>query len=71
MIKDYQTDILQVLVKLEQGNLDVSDYAQKFNGYHNSFRKTKISEKFATCLYIVGFRFGPLRAELISAYSLE
>jgi hypothetical protein len=64
VIKDYQAENLNLLVKLEQGNSDVSDYTRKFNVYH-SFWKSEISEKFGTYLYIMGLRFGPLRADIM------
>jgi hypothetical protein len=54
---------------LEQGNSSVPDYTRKFNDYY-SFWKPEVSEKFGTYLYIMGLRFGPLRADLMSACSL-
>ena len=69
MIKDYQAENLIFLVKLEQGHSDVPDYTRRFNDYY-SFWKPKVSEKFGTYLYIMGLRFGPLRADLMSADSL-
>ncbi len=69
MIKDYQAENLNLLVKLEQGNSDVPDYARKFNDYYSCW-KPEVSEKNGTYLYIMGLRFGPLRADLMSAYSL-
>ena len=42
---------------------------RKFNDYHN-FWKSEIFENVGTYLYIVGLRSGPLRADLMSAYSL-
>ena len=69
MIKDYQAENLNLLIKLEQGNLDVPDYTRKFNDYY-IFWKPEVSDKFGTYLYIMGFRSGPLRADLMSAYSL-
>ncbi len=69
MIKDYQAKNLNLLVKLEQGNSDVPDYTLKFNDYYR-FWKPEVSEKIGTYLYIMGLRFGPLRADLILAYSL-
>ena len=69
MIKDYQAGNLNLLVKLEQGNSDVPEYTRKFNDYY-SFRKPEVSEKSGTYLYIMCLRSGPLRADLISAYSL-
>jgi hypothetical protein len=69
VIKDYQIENLNLLVKLEQGNSDVPDYIRKFNDYH-SFMKSKISEKFGTYLYITGLRSGPLRADLMFAFTL-
>jgi hypothetical protein len=71
MLKDYQKENLKLLVKLERDNLDVYDYTRKFNDYH-SFWKTEISQKLTTYLYIMGLRFEPLRADLMSAfYSLR
>ena len=69
MIKDYQAENLNLLFKLEQGNSDVPDYTRKSNDYY-SFWKSEVSKKNWTYLYIVGLRFGPLRADLMSAYSL-
>ena len=69
VIKDYQSDNLNLLVELEQGNLDVPDYTRKFNDYY-SFWKSEISEKIGIYLYIMGLRSSPLRADLMSAYSL-
>ena len=34
MVKDYEAENLHLLVKLEQGTLDVSDYMQKINDCH-------------------------------------
>jgi hypothetical protein len=59
VIKDYQVENLNLLVKLEQGNSDVPDYTPKLNDYH-SFWKSKISEKFGTYLYIMGLLSEPL-----------
>jgi hypothetical protein len=39
VIKDYQAENLNLLVKLEQGNSDVPDYTRKFNDYY-SFLET-------------------------------
>ena len=58
-----------MLVNLEQGYSDVPDHTRKFNDSH-SFWKSEISELFGTYLYMLGLRFGPLRADLMSAYSL-
>jgi hypothetical protein len=69
VIKDYQAENLNLLIKLDQGNSDVPDYTRKFNDYY-SFWKPEVSEKFGTYLYIMGLRSGPLRADLMSAYSL-
>ena len=69
VIKDYQAEKLNLLVKLGQINSDVPDYIRKFNDYH-SFWKSKISEKIGTYLYIMGLRSRPLRADLMSACSL-
>ncbi len=54
---------------MEQSNSDVSDYTQKFNDYY-IFWKPEVFGKFGTYLYIMGLRSGPLRADLMSAYSL-
>ena len=35
VIKDYQAENLNLLLKLEQGNLDIFDNTQKFNDYHS------------------------------------
>ncbi len=43
VIKDYQAENLNLLVKLEQGNSSVPDYTRKFNDYH-SFWKSEISK---------------------------
>ena len=61
---------MNLLVKLEQGNLDVPDYTRKFNDYY-SFWKSEFFENFGTYLCIMGLRSRTLRAELMSAYSLE
>ncbi len=41
VIKDCQAENLNLLVKLEQGNLDVPDYTRKFNDYHIVFGNLK------------------------------
>ncbi len=69
MIKDHRAENLNLWIKLEQGNSDVPDYTRKFNDYY-SFWKPEVFEKYGTYLYIMGLRFGPLRADLMSAYSL-
>jgi len=69
VIKDCQAKKMNLLVKLEQGNLDVPDYTRKLNDYY-SFWKSEISEKAGIYLYIMGLRSGPLRADLMSTYSL-
>jgi hypothetical protein len=69
VIKDYQAENINLLFKLEQGNSDVPDYTRKFND-DNRFWKPEVSEKFATYLYIMGLRSGPLTTDLMSAYSL-
>jgi hypothetical protein len=69
LLKDYQAENLNFLVKLEQGNSNVPDYTRNFNDYH-SFWKSEISKKNGTYLYIMGLRSGPLRAPLMSAYFL-
>ncbi len=38
VIKDYQVENLNLLVKLGQGNLDVPDYTRKFNDYHSYWK---------------------------------
>jgi hypothetical protein len=63
VIKDYQAENLNLLVKLEQGN---SDYTRKFNDDY-SFWKPEVSEKIGSYLYIMGLRSGSLRADLMSA----
>ena len=68
-MKDYQAENLNLLGKSEQVNSDVPDYTRKFNDYY-SFWKSEVSEKFGTYLYIMGLRYGPLRANLMSSYSL-
>jgi hypothetical protein len=67
--KDCQAENLIFLIELEQGISDAPDYTGKFNDFH-SFWKSEISENFGTYFYITGLRFGPLRAYLMSAYSL-
>jgi len=69
VIEDCQVENSNLLVKSEQGNSDVPDYTRKFNDYH-VFWKSEISKNFGTYLYIMGLRFGPLRADFMSAYSL-
>ena len=69
MIKAYQADNLNLLVKLKQDSSDVPDYNRKFNDY-NSFWKYEIFEKVGTYLYIMGLYSRPLRANLMYAYSL-
>jgi len=44
VIKDYQAEKLNLLVKLEQDNSDVPDYTRKFNDYF-SFWKPEVSQK--------------------------
>ena len=63
VMKDYQAENMNLLVKLEPGNSVVPDYTRKFIDYH-SFWKSEISETFGTYLYIMGFRSGPLRANV-------
>jgi len=58
VIKDYQVENLNLLVKLEQDDSDVPDYTRKFNDYY-SFWKSATSEKFGTYLYIMGLRSSP------------
>jgi hypothetical protein len=70
VIKDYQVEHLQHLVRIEQSNLDISEYTRKFNDSH-SFWKSDISEKFSVYLFILGLRSGQLRAELMSGYGLN
>jgi hypothetical protein len=69
VIKDYQAESLNLLLKLEQGNSDVPDYTRKFNDLY-SFWKPEVSEKIGTYLYIMGLHSSPLRTDLMSAYSL-
>jgi hypothetical protein len=38
VIKDYQTENLNLLVELEHGSLDVPDYTRKFNDYHSFWK---------------------------------
>jgi hypothetical protein len=45
VVKDYQAEHLQLLIKVEQNGLDISDYIRKFNN-SSSFWKSEISEKF-------------------------
>ena len=68
--KVYQAENSNLLVKLEQGNLDVPDYTRKFNDY-GCFGKSEIFKKHWTYLYIMGLYSSPLRADLMSAYSLD
>ena len=44
VVKDYQAEHLQLLIKVEPNNLDFSEYIRKFNDSH-SFGKLGISEK--------------------------
>ena len=69
MAKDYQTKYLQLLIKVEQNGLEISDYIRKFNESY-SFWKLEISEKCVVYLVVLGLRSGPLRANLMSAYGL-
>jgi hypothetical protein len=69
VLKYIQAESLNLLVKLEHGNLDIPDYTRKFNDYH-SFWKSEVSQKIGTYLHIMGLRSKPLRADLMSAYSL-
>jgi hypothetical protein len=69
VVKDYQAEHLQLLIRIEQNGLDISDYIRKFN-YSYSFWKSEISEKCAVYLFVLGLRSGPLRANLMCAYVL-
>jgi hypothetical protein len=69
VVKDYQAEHLQLLIKCEQNGLDISEYIRKFNDSY-SFWKSEISEKCAVYLFVIGLRSGPLRADLMSAYGL-
>ena len=42
VVKDYQAEHLQLLIKVEQNGLDISEYIRKFNDSY-SFWKSKIS----------------------------
>jgi hypothetical protein len=69
VVKDYQAEHLQLLIKCEQNGHDISEYIRKFNDSF-SFWKSDISEKCAVYLFVLGLRSGPLRADLMSAYGL-
>ena len=69
MVKDSQAEHLQLLIKIEQNGLEISDYIRKFNDPY-SFWKSEISEKCTVYLFVLGLRSGPLRADLMSAYGL-
>jgi hypothetical protein len=69
VVKDYQAEHLQLLIKVEQNGLYISEYIRKFNNSY-SFWKLEISEKFDVYLFVLGLRIGPLRAGLMSAYGL-
>ena len=62
VVTNYQAEHLQLLIKVEQSGLDISDYIRKFNDSYK-FRKSEISEKFAVYLFVLGLRSGPLRAD--------
>jgi len=69
VVKDYHDGHLQILMKLEQNGLEISDYIRKFNDSY-TFWKSEISEKCVVYLFVLGLRSGPLRADLVSAYGL-
>jgi len=69
VVKDYQAEHLQLLSKVEQNGLDISEYIRKFNDSY-SFWKSEISKKCVVYLFVSGLRNGPLRADLMSAYGL-
>ena len=69
MVKHYQAEHLQLLIKCEQNGHDISEYIRKFNDSF-SFWKSEISEKCAVYLFVLGLRSGSLRADLMSAYGL-
>ena len=69
VVKDYQAEHLQLLIKVEQNGLEISDYIRKFNDSY-SFWKSEISKKCVVYLFVLGLRSGPLRADLMSAYGL-
>ena len=69
MVKDYQAEHLQFLIKIEQNGLEISDYIPKFNNSF-SFWKSEIPEKCVVYLIVLGLRSGPLRADLMFAYGL-
>ena len=64
MVKDYHAEHLQLLIKVEQNGLDISEYTRKFNDSY-SFWKSEISEKCVVYLFVLGLRSGPLRADLM------
>jgi hypothetical protein len=70
VIKYYQAENLNLLFKLEQGNLDSSNYTRKFNDIIVDFVKIKFLKKNTTYLYIMGLRSRRLREDLMSAFSL-
>ena len=45
VVKDYQAKKLQLLIRIEQNRLGISDYIRKFNDFY-SFWKSEVSEKF-------------------------
>jgi hypothetical protein len=63
VIKDYQAENLNLLVKMKQGNSDVPDYTRKFNDYH-SFWKSEISEKKLNLLIHYGSTFWSFASRL-------
>ena len=67
VIKDYQAENVNILVKLEQGNSDVPDYTRKFSYYYR-FWKPEVSEKKWNLFVHYGLRFDPLRADLMSVF---
>jgi hypothetical protein len=70
VVKDYQAEHLQLLIKCEQNGPHHSEYIRKFNDSY-SFWKSEISEKCAVYLFVLGLRSGPLRADLMFAYGLR
>ena len=57
VVKDYQAEHLQLLIKVEQNGLEISDYIRKFNDSY-SFSKCEISEKCVVYLFVLGLRSG-------------
>ena len=59
VVKDYQVEHSQFLIKIEQNSLDISDNIRKLNDSY-SFWKSEISEKFAVYLFALALRSCPL-----------